>query len=73
MVRQRVAGGGVAELLSLKSITYLVAVTILCVVGVSESATQRIAEFTYPDLDGNTHKLSDYRGKVILLDFWGDW
>jgi hypothetical protein len=25
------------------------------------------------DLDGVAFKLSDYRGKVILLDFWGNW
>jgi hypothetical protein len=25
------------------------------------------------DIDGVAFKLSDYRGKVILLDFWGDW
>lgn len=25
------------------------------------------------DLDGVAFKLSDYKGKVILLDFWGDW
>lgn len=25
------------------------------------------------DLDGVTFKLSDYRGKVVVLDFWGDW
>lgn len=25
------------------------------------------------DIDGIAFKLSDYRGKVILLDFWGDW
>ncbi|MEM7260859.1 MAG: hypothetical protein AAF488_02650 [Planctomycetota bacterium] len=25
------------------------------------------------DLDGTDFKLSDYRGKVIMLDFWGDW
>jgi hypothetical protein len=26
-----------------------------------------------PDLDDKKFKLSDYRGKVVLLDFWGNW
>ena len=25
------------------------------------------------DADGVAFKLSDYRGKVVMLDFWGDW
>lgn len=25
------------------------------------------------DIDGNPIKLSDYRGKVVVIDFWGDW
>jgi len=25
------------------------------------------------DLDGRPFQLGDYRGKVVLLDFWGDW
>jgi hypothetical protein len=25
------------------------------------------------DVDGHKFKLSEYRGKVVVLDFWGDW
>jgi hypothetical protein len=30
-------------------------------------------EINGSDLDGVAFKLSDYRGKVVVLDFWGDW
>jgi len=30
-------------------------------------------EIEAEDLDGVTFKLSDYRGKVVVLDFWGNW
>ncbi len=30
-------------------------------------------EITAKDLDGIEFNLSDYRGKVVMLDFWGDW
>lgn len=30
-------------------------------------------DFSFVDLSGQTRKLSDYRGKVVLLDFWGVW
>jgi len=30
-------------------------------------------DFAFTDLDGAPRKLSDYRGKVVLLDFWGVW
>ncbi len=30
-------------------------------------------DITGEDVDGEAFKLSDYRGKVVVLDFWGDW
>jgi hypothetical protein len=32
-----------------------------------------VPEIEADDLDGKPLKLSDYRGKVVLLDFWGNW
>lgn len=32
-----------------------------------------VPEITGEDLEGTEFKLSDYKGKVIMLDFWGDW
>ena len=29
--------------------------------------------FTLPDLDGKPKRLSDYRGKVVLVNFWATW
>ena len=30
-------------------------------------------DFTLTDQNGNTHKLSDYRGKTVFLNFWATW
>lgn len=30
-------------------------------------------EFKGKDIDGNVVSLADYRGKVVLLDFWASW
>ena len=31
------------------------------------------ADIRGDDIDGNEFKLSDYRGKVVMLSFWGHW
>lgn len=30
-------------------------------------------EFSFTDIDGKQRRLSDFRGKIVLLDFWGLW
>lgn len=30
-------------------------------------------DFTLRDMDGNEHSLADYRGKVVMLNFWATW
>ncbi len=36
-------------------------------------ASLEAPDFELPDLDGKTHRLSDYRGKKILLAAWASW
>ena len=30
-------------------------------------------EIEFTDLDGGTHRLADWQGKVVLLNFWATW
>ena len=30
-------------------------------------------DFEFTDFDGKKHRFSEYRGKIVLLDFWGMW
>ena len=43
----------------------------------SSSASSRpvipAVDFTLTDQYGNSHTLSDYKGKVVFLNFWADW
>lgn len=32
-----------------------------------------VPEIAAEDIDGQAFKLSDYKGKVVMLDFWGHW
>jgi len=39
----------------------------------TEPAKQAAPDFTFFDLEGNTQKLSDFRGKPVILNFWASW
>jgi thiol-disulfide isomerase/thioredoxin len=40
---------------------------------VIESLSQRAPLFEYRSLNGNVHRLSELKGKVVVIDFWGTW
>ena len=39
----------------------------------SEMVTQLAPSFTLTDTDGKEVSLSDYKGKIVILDFWATW
>jgi len=41
--------------------------------GTSKLQGQLAPDFSLASLDGKTVKLSDFRGKAVLLNFWATW
>lgn len=39
----------------------------------TEPEKQLAPDFTVYDLEGDPHKLSDFRGKPVILNFWASW
>ena len=37
------------------------------------TSDKKAADFSLMDLNGETVKLSDYAGKVVIIDFWATW
>jgi peroxiredoxin len=59
--------------LKIKTLT-LLGIFLLFSLGNGEADVQQKApDFTLGDLSGNTVSLKDYRGQIVLLDFWATW
>ena len=41
--------------------------------GETEETLPMAPDFTFYDLEGNSHALSDFRGKPVILNFWASW
>jgi peroxiredoxin len=55
-------------------ITAIVAGTALYAEELTPPEQSRAApDFSYQDMDGNSHTLADYQGKVVVINFWATW
>ena len=39
----------------------------------TEGPASQAPDFTFYDEEGNPHRLSDFRGKPVILNFWASW
>ena len=51
----------------------LLAFVVLAAVAVGASAQQQAPNLSLKDINGKTIRLSDFRGKVLLVNFWATW
>jgi len=47
--------------------------TVGCIKQPSNNTDDLGEDFSFTALDGSVKKLSDYRGKIVLLDLWATW
>jgi len=48
---------------------------LLSSVSIASDTSQRLSapDFVLNDIDGTSHKLSQYRGRPVILNFWASW
>ena len=56
-----------------RNIVYIFIIFALFACGSSDKETQAAVDFAAVNLEGKAVKLSDFRGKFILLDVWATW
>jgi thiol-disulfide isomerase/thioredoxin len=43
------------------------------VVSVAKGSPDQVADFSWKGSDGVVHSIKDYRGQVVMVNFWGTW
>lgn len=57
----------------IKRLICLAAILIAATIAHGQSSSQKAPALEIRDLRGRTIRLSDYKGKVVLLNFWATW
>lgn len=61
------------RIVMLKIFFLCISVIFFASIGFAQDVNSPAPDFTAKDLNGNSIKLSDLKGKVIILDFWASW
>ena len=56
-----------------KSIWASAVLLVLMLFASGSIASEETVDFTLPDIHGNIHSLSDYRGQWVIVNFWATW
>ncbi|WP_456373081.1 TlpA disulfide reductase family protein [Thiolapillus sp.] len=51
----------------------LTAAFLFLALGIHHPVVAEEVDFSYPGIDGKLYKLSDYRGKWVLVNYWATW
>jgi len=56
-----------------KALVHMMVAVAAIVVACDAVAEEEIVDFELPDIDGNMHRLSDFRGQWVVVNFWATW
>jgi len=57
----------------LKKISYIFCLALCFMASMGLASAESAASFAMKDLAGKTHRLADYRGKWVVLNYWATW
>ena len=52
---------------------FLLMLVLLATAATPVRADSHLVDFSLPDADGELHRLSDHRGKWVVINFWATW
>ncbi len=38
-----------------------------------QTPSEPLSEFSFADIEGKSHKSADFRGKIVVINFWASW
>jgi peroxiredoxin len=57
----------------MKPLANILIIAAMLILAAAPSLSAEEVDFSYPGTDGNTYRLSDYRGKWVLVNYWATW